>query len=310
MIRQLAQVDLNLLVALDALLQEGSVTKAARRVGISQPAMSNALKRLRKMLDDEILVRSGSTMVPTPRAMELAGPVHDALTTIQQALESRSSFDPGQAKGRFALAGSDYTSLVLLPDLVETLREKAPGMELAVLNLPTELPARALESGEVHLAVGVFREVPGNHVQRALFRDRFVCVTRKGHPRIQGPLDLDTYCDMDHVLISPRGRGPGVVDHFLEREGRRRRVALRVPHFLVAPLVVSRSDMVLTLASRVACRLAEHLELDVHSPPLELPTFTVRMVWHARFQHDPAHRFLRQQVAEAAASVGEAVTCS
>jgi DNA-binding transcriptional LysR family regulator len=306
----LAGVDLNLLVALDALMQEGSVTKAAVRVGVSQPAMSNALKRLRRTFDDELLVRSGSSMVPTPRAMELAGPVHDALATIQQALEARSSFDPATAKGRFKLASSDYAELVLLPELVQALSADAPGMELAVLNLPTELPARALESGEVHLAVGVFREVPGNHVQRALFRDRFVCVTRKDHPALKGGLDLDTYCRLDHMLVSPRGRGPGVVDHFLEREGRKRRVALRVPHFLVAPLVVARSEMVLTLASRVACRLAEVLEMDIHEPPLKLPTFTTRMVWHARYQHDPAHRFLRTRLAEAASSVGEAGACS
>lgn len=307
---RLHELDLNLLFALDALLDEGSVTKAARRVGITQPAMSNALKRLRVALGDEVLVRAGSSMVPTPRAVELAGPVREALGTLQRALDSDSPFDPASATRTFRIASTDYAELVLLPGLVQLLRGRAPSVDLFVQPLEGDIPRSELEAGDLELAVGVFPDPPAGHVQQALFRDRFVCVVREGHPRVpRGGLDLDTYCKLDHILISPRVGGPGVVDHFLAREGRARRIALRVPHFLVAPLVVAKSDMVLTLASRVACQMAPVLGLRILQPPLELPTFTVRQIWHGRFRHDPAHRFLRSQVAEVARDVAEPGAC-
>lgn len=304
---QLSELDLNLLVAFDALLQEGSVTRAARRVGISQPAMSNALKRLRLALEDELLVRAGGGMVPTPRALELHGPVRSALATLHRALNHDATFDPASARRHFRIVSTDYAEMVLLPGIAESLRERAPSVDLTVRPMGPELPG--LAAGQLDLAVGVFRDVPAGHVQQALFRDRFVCVARADHPRLQGGLDLDTYCDLQHVLISASGRGPGVVDHFLEREGRSRRVALRVPHFVVAPMVVARTDMVLTLASRLACRLAPMLNLQVLAPPLELPTFTIRQLWHERYRHDAGHRFLRGLVAEVARSVADPADC-
>lgn len=306
---QLSELDLNLLVAFDALLQEGSVTRAARRVGVSQPAMSNALRRLRTALGDELMVRAGGGMVPTPRALELHGPVRAALATLHRALNHDGRFDPSSAKRAFRIASSDYAEMVLLPGLVEGLRQQAPGVDLTVRAMGGELPRTALSGGGLDLAIGVFRDVPAGHVQQALFRDRFVCVARQDHPALADGLDLDTYCELDHVLISATGRGPGVVDHFLEQQGRSRRVALRVPHFIVAPMVIARTDMVLTLASRLACRLAPMLGLQVLPPPLDLPTFTIRQLWHERYRHDAGHRFLRAQVAAVAQGVADPEDC-
>ena len=307
---RLHELDLNLLFALDALLEEGSVTKAARRVGITQPAMSNALKRLRLALGDELLVRAGSGMVPTPRAVELAGPLREALGTLQRALDSDAQFDPETATRSFRIASTDYAELVLLPELAARLRDRAPSVDLFVRALEGEVPRNDLESGDLDLAVGVFPDPPAGHVQQGLFRDRFVCVVREDHPRVpRGGLDLETYCRLEHILIAPRGEGPGIVDNSLARQGRARRIAVRVPHFLVAPLLVAKSDMVLTLASRVACQMAPVLGLRILQPPLELPTFTIRQIWHGRYRHDPAHRFLRGLVAEVARDVAEPGAC-
>lgn len=300
----LQNVDLNLLVCLDALLEEGSVTRAARRVGLSQPAMSNALGRLRRTIGDPLLVRSSQGMVPTPRALELAGPVREALSTIEKALSETGVFEPATARRRFAVATNDYSEMVLLPRLAGKVSVEAPGVDLSVQVLG-ELPQRALESGDCDLAIGVFRDVPGGFYQQALFRDRFVCAVRKGHPMVGDTLDVDTYVALQHVLISSGSRGPGVVDMALDRIGKERRVALRVPHFVVAPLVLSQTDYVLTLASRVARAFADALQLRLFPPPVELPEFTIRQVWHQRFQHDPAHKWLREAIASIAHEVGE-----
>lgn len=301
-------IDLNLLIAFDALLEEGSVTKAAQRVGLSQPAMSNALRRLRKAIGDELLVRTKAGMVPTPRALELAGPVRDALTTLSRALEDHGRFDPATAERRFTLAANDYAEMVLLPALAQMLAQRAPGVDLRVRILG-DLPGSALESGEIDLAVGAFQDMPGSFRQQGLFRDRFVCVVRPDHPDIQGSLSLDQYTRHPHVLIAPRARGQGVVDHVLAQRGLKRRVAVSVPHFSVAPMLVAQTDHVLTLASRVACAFGAALGLQLLEPPVQLPQFTIRQVWHQRFQQDPAHVWLRGCLAEIAQSIAEPGAC-
>lgn len=304
----LKAIDLNLLLSFDALLDEGSVTRAAKRVGVSQPAMSNALGRLRKSIGDELLVRTKTGMVPTPRALELAGPVREALATLERALEDRGSFDAARAERKFVVATNDYAEMVLLPAMAQHLAVHAPGVDLSVRALG-DLPSSALESGEVDLALGVFQDIPGSLRQQGLFRDRFVCVARKDHPQVQGKLSLEQYADLTHVLISPRGRGPGVVDHVLAQHQLQRRVAVSVPHFSVAPLLVAQTDHVLTLASRVACAFGAALGLQLLEPPLTLPHFTIRQVWHQRFQQDAAHAWLRRCLAEIAKSVAEPGAC-
>jgi DNA-binding transcriptional LysR family regulator len=301
----LGSVDLNLIVALDALLAERSVTRAAARVGITQSAMSHALARLRSLTGDELLARGRDGMVPTLRAEALAAPVRRGLDEIARALAPPEAFDPATAKRRIVVGTTDYGELVLLPRVVARLAKEAPGIDLRVLTLPREL-SETLMTGTVDLAITPLRpadERPDIYGRR-LFDDRFVCVVRKHHPLVGKKLTLARFAAASHALIAPRGTEGGVVDDALARLGLRRRVAVAVPHFLIAPHLVANTDLILTLAGRVADVLARPLGLSVLTPPpeLRLEGFTMSAVWHERTHDDAAQRWLRG-IVEAEASV-------
>jgi DNA-binding transcriptional LysR family regulator len=297
--KALASIDLNLLVALDALLGELSVTRAGQRIGLSQPAMSHALARLRDLLDDELLVRSPEGMRPTERAKELAPRVRSLLETIQRDLLTAGEFDPAADDRRFAVAASDYVGAVLLPELVGLLRERAPRVELRVRPLPPEVPVQALADGDLDLVVGTFRDVPAQVCHDELFREGFACVLPAGAGRRS--LTAEELAAMDHVLVSSPSEGAGPVDAALAERGLTRRIAVYVPHFLTAPAVVARSaDLVVTLPERIARAAAGRLPVAIVAPPFELPRFPVSMIWHTRTSRHPAHRWLRALVAEAA----------
>ena len=290
----LGAVDLNLLVVLDAILAEGSVTRAARRVGLTQPAMSQALARLRKLFDDPLFVRTPRGMVATARAADLASPVRRALAEIDRALASRSTFDPRTAKRAFTLAALDYAELVILPPLLHRLARGAPGIDLRVRALRQVDIEEELETGTVDLGIAVLApgDEPALYGQK-LFGERFVCVARADYPKLGATLSLAEYAALDHALIAPRGRPGSVVDAELAKHGLARRVALVVPHFAVAPLVVARSDLVLTVPHHVARTFVDLLPLRIVPPPLDLPGFDVVQLWHERQQQDPAHVWLR-----------------
>jgi DNA-binding transcriptional LysR family regulator len=257
----LHDIDLNLLVALDALLTERNVTEAADRIGLSQSAMSHALGRLRKLIGDPLLVRTPEGMVPTPRAQALAEPVRQILTQVRRTLQEPLIFEPASARQTFTLAATDYAELLLLPRLMERLATMAPGISLNVLPLGEGVPKAVLESGRLDLALGPFREKPSELHHQTLFHERFVCVVRADHPSVGKQLSLKKFLALSHVLISPRGTVAGVVDHALAAQGLQRHVALSIPHFLVAPLVVAQTDLIVTLAERVARFFAAHLPL-------------------------------------------------
>ncbi|HEY8088844.1 MAG TPA: LysR family transcriptional regulator [Polyangiaceae bacterium] len=302
----LGAVDLNLLHSLDALLVERNVTRAAARVGITQSAMSHALGRLRLLTGDELLVRGPGGMVPTVRAEALSMPVRRALDEVARALAPAAAFDPRTAVTRLCIGTSDYGELVLLPRLVARLAREAPGVDLRVRTLGEDMPA-LLASGSIDLAVAPLMahdERPGIH-GRKLFSDRFVCVVRRGHPLAKKKLTLARFAAASHALIAPRGQEGGFVDDALARLGTRRRVAVAVPHFLIAPHLVASSDLLLTLARRVAAVLAAPLKLAVLAPPpeLSLEGFTMSAVWHDRTHDDPAHRWLREVVLEESARI-------
>jgi DNA-binding transcriptional LysR family regulator len=289
----LGGVDLNLLVALDALLAERSVTRAAARVGLTQPAMSHALARLRTLLDDPLFVRTPGGMVPTPRAEAMEAPIRRALVDIGAAIRDRSAFDPKTAKRAFTIATRDYADLVLLPPLVARLSREAPGVDLHVRTVPDDW-AHALQQGEVDLVVAPLPgKGPSGVLARKLLDERLVCVMRKGHPDAKKPLGLARYLALRHALVAPQGRAGGLVDDVLAQKGLRRRVALRVPSFLVVPFVVARSDLVVTLAERVAVTFAESLDLAVLPPPLELSGFSLHLTWHERRAADAGLSWLR-----------------
>jgi DNA-binding transcriptional LysR family regulator len=296
----LAAIDLNLLVALDALLHEDSVTLAGRRLGLSQPATSHALGRLRELLDDELLVREGRIMRKTELGRELAPQVRRLLSEIEGVLHGRRRFDPKTSRRSFRIAASDYCTAVLLPELIAYVRRVAPGVQIDV-HERGQLPADELARGELDVVLTTTRQIDAPLRGEELFREQFVCVVRKKHPA-RGRLTLRRYVELDHLLVANPGYGPGVVDYELEARGLQRRVALRVPHFLVAPAIVARTDLVLTVPRRVL-DMVDTSHLRIAKPPLPLGEFGVRQVWHRRAERDPGATWLRVQIAACARSV-------
>jgi DNA-binding transcriptional LysR family regulator len=302
----LGAFDLNLLVALDALLAERSVTKAAARIGITQSAASHALSRLRRLTGDELLVRGRDGMVSTMRADVMRAPLRRSLDEITSTLSSPRPFDPRTARLRFFIGTSDYAELVLLPGVIKRLESAAPEVELRVLPVGHD-PAMELATGK--LDVVIMPAQPDDESQgirgRKMFSDRFVCIARGDHPLAKTKaLTMSAFVGCAHALISPWGMEGGYVDDALARLGLRRKVTVAVPHFLVAPYIVASSDLLLTVAERLAHVVAEPLGLVVLPPPrrLDLTGFTVSLLWHERTHEDPARRWVREViVAEATA---------
>jgi DNA-binding transcriptional LysR family regulator len=291
--------DLALLATLDALLQEGSVTKAARRVGLSTPAMSHALARIRERVGDPLLVRAGREMVLTPRAEAMRPKVRSAITQAAQALEPEAPFAPATLERGFVVIASDYVVTVLGVELDALLGREAPRIALRfVVNTPSD--PTVLREGSADLAVGIYGELPPELKTKVLLTDRFVCVVRKDHPAVKKRLTLDEFVAMSHVQIAPRGRAGGYVDGVLAERGLSRRVVRAVPFFLAALRLTAKTDYVLTVSERVAKATAEDFGLRILEPPLELSPYALKQVWHPRWDGDAGHRFLRESLARAA----------
>jgi DNA-binding transcriptional LysR family regulator len=294
----LGAFDLNLLTAFDALWSERSVTRAARRVGLTQSALSHALQRLRAQLDDPLFQPTPGGMMPTARAQALAGPVADALAGVRRALEAPRPFDPRRLERTFTVGTSDYSELVLLPRLLARLEREAPGLSLVVRPVGPRSD-RDLLSGAHDLGITPGGHTDGELRSQELFTERFVCILRKGHPLARKRLTVERFVKLSHVLIAPENVGDAPVDVALRAIGRARRVTVRVPHFLVAPLVVAESDHVLTLPERVVQALGA-ARFSVHAPPIPVPGFAIHQHWHPRNDADPGHRWFRELVAEIA----------
>jgi DNA-binding transcriptional LysR family regulator len=292
-------VDLNLLVVLDALLATRSTTEAGKRLALSQPATSHALARLRDHFQDPLLVRAGRSLVPTPLGESLAPRVAHALAAAGEALKLPAAFDPRRSQRTFQIGAGDYAASALAPQLSRQLSRAAPSADLFIK--PHQELAH-LDAGEVELVLRPPLSTPSSWLRtEELFRDRFVCILRRDHPLARRKLTLDAYCQLGHVLVAPAGNSRrGAVDDALEARGKQRRVAVAVPHFLVAPLVVMKTDYVITLAERVAKTLRPDLGLAIVEPPLELPGFEIVMHWHARHEADAGHGFLREVVRRSA----------
>jgi DNA-binding transcriptional LysR family regulator len=300
--------DLNLLVTLDALLQEENVSRAAARVGLSVPAMSHALARLRTQLADPLLVRAGQKMVPTPRARDLKDRVHALAGEARQLLAPASGEDLRVLDRTFQLKASDQLITVLGPALDRALRD-APHVRVQVT--PTEREeAQLLRDGTIDLSIGVFDYLPYSALPpdlriQQLFEDRFVCVARAGHPSVGKTLTLQQFAALEHVQVVPRGRIGGYVDELLGRHGLSRRIVRVVPYFLAALALVAETDYLLTTSIRLARRMAPKLGLRMVPPPraLGLEPYTVAQLWHPRNDRDAAHRWLREAVASASRTV-------
>jgi DNA-binding transcriptional LysR family regulator len=299
----LAGIDLNLLLALDALLLEENVTRAAARIGLSQPATSHALSRLRELLVDPILVREGGTMRSSALGRRLAPEVRRILAEVEVALFGHHLFDPLSSKRTFRLAANDYCGAVLLPDLVARMRSAAPGTRLDVREQIGPAPIAELARGELDLALGTFLEQAPELTTQVLFEESFVCLVRRGHPAARRQLTLEAYAALDHLLVVSPGYGPGVVDHALSQLGMKRNVAVRVPHFLVAPAIVAKSDLIVTLPARLAVGSAHLDGLLRLVPPLALRAFPVSAAWHPRAESEPALVWLRGVLLAAASTL-------
>lgn len=288
-------LDLNLLVVLDALLAERSVTRAGTRVGLSQPAVSNALGRLRALLGDPLLVRAGSVMRPTPRALELAGPVRQALGTLERALSPAASFDPATSSRVFRLCATEDLEVTLVPRLLERLGAAAPGVDLVMTGGAGDAEA-GLRGGRFDAYLGVWFDIPAALHSHLLRYERFGCIARRGHPAIAGELTLAAYAAAGHVLVTAGERAGRAIDTALTDQGLGRRVVVRTPSLLVAPHIVARTDLIATLPLSVATLFAEGLPLEIYAPPLDTPGLAVHLVWHPRTHDDAPQRWLRQQV--------------
>lgn len=291
-------IDLNLLVAFDALMKERSVTRAGIRIGRTQPAMSAALSRLRGLLNDELFIRSPAGLQPTPRAFDLAEPLGHALTEIQRTLEFTQTFDPTTSTATFSIALSDHPTFRVLPVLLDALRQKAPGITLRIGNFTARDDAiTLLDAGEADLTIGVSPTASGRILTRPLFSEDFVCVLRRDHPATKAPLDLPAFLSLSHLLVSPENDRFGLVDAALAKMGHKRRLAVTLPTMYAAPLVIARSDLIATLMAGVIPASGQADALAVRPPPIDLDPITFTMSWHRRNDVHPAQRWLRDFVA-------------
>jgi LysR family nod box-dependent transcriptional activator len=283
----LAGVDLNLLVALDALLAERSVTRAAERVGLSQPGMSNTLARLRKLFGDPLLVREGLTLVPTPRAESLRQPVADALSLIQHALDDRPGFDPATDPATFTVSCSDYSLLMLIGPLVRRLAAAAPGLTIQVLPRAPD-PVRLLRDGDADLVIEPVEIMPEVTLPSLrLFADRWICCVWAGTTEVGDVMTMETYLRLGHLVYSAvRGHPVSIVDTYLAQAGVSRRIEFTVPE-------------------RAAGHLRRTADVRFLEPPMDLPPITEMLWWNPRRTMDPAHAWLRARIAEIAAELDQ-----
>jgi len=297
--------DLNLLIALDALLQEHSVSRAAARVGLSTPAMSHALARLRDQLGDPLLVRAGQRMVPTPRAADLQARVHALATEALGVLAPAPVTEIAKLERMFRILSTDQLMTVIGPALDRKLRA-APNVSLHVMPPHREESAQ-LRDGTIDLAIGVYDYAPYSDLPtdlriQQLFDDHYVCVVREDHPTVGNSLTLAQYAELDHVQVAVRGPPGGYVDELLAKHGLKRRISRALPYFLAALQLISETDYVMTLSVMLVKRLAGKLPIKSVQPPrsLGLEPYQVSQLWHPRNNRDPAHRWLRDSIAEAA----------
>ena len=306
-------LDLNLLRVFDEVMAERSLTRAARNLSLTQPAVSNALRRLRETLGDELVQRSGQGMAPTPRALSIWPAVRDALHQLQESL-APSTFEPADATSTFVLAMADATAAELMPGLIDILEREARGVAMRVVPLTTRDPRRLLDEQAADLAVGYFPPVLADLTARAqageavgfshlrLYDGEYVCVMRKGHPLAKGTLTLDRFCAARHMLVSFSGRPYGMVDESLASLGRQRQVVLTVNQFFTAGRVVANSNLLTVLPRHFVSVTGIANQLALRRLPFDVSPVHVDAVWHQRSEQEGAHRWLRQAVSRAAAA--------
>jgi DNA-binding transcriptional LysR family regulator len=289
-------IDLNLLIAFESLLDERHVGRAASRIGLSQPALSNAIARLRVRLDDPLFVRTSQGMLPTPRAEQLSGPIRSALSLLRQTLEAPRSFDPNLSAQRFRIAVSDDVELRLAPIFSNAVRSTSLQLQTRRLDGLFVIPESELRKGTLDLAIGYFpdaRTLAPTFVMETLSEERNVVIARRGHPAFRKKLTLERLLKLDHAAVIYRNEPWGLIDNELATRGLRRKLRLALPHTLSVLHAVASSDLVACIQESAASRYGPALGLVSHTEPIGLPPFVLRMVWHRQRSGDPAQLWLR-----------------
>lgn len=292
--------DLNLLPVFVALMEERNVTRAAERLGITQPALSNTLGRLRDTLQDPLFIRERYGVKPTDKAQEIAPVIAAALAQIDDVVLGQQAFDPAKADRLFVVAPNSYVEFVLMPAVVARLRQRAPGIRLRLVPYGNDIADTGVVSGTTAMALGRFVDPPDNLVVQHLMDEGLECVVRAGHPEIHDSLSREQYERLKHVNVLPPGRLRAGLFQALERQGLKREVAVSVTHFLAVPEMIAVTDYCATLPRLICRHLAHDHRLKTVTSPADLGTFPVEMAWHVRYRHDPAHRWLRSLISEIA----------
>ncbi|GGX40141.1 LysR family transcriptional regulator [Saccharospirillum salsuginis] len=310
---QLSRIDMNLLVYLDVLLRERSVTRAADQLGISQPAMSNGLRRLRTLFDDPLLIRTSEGMTPTERAQQLEPMLRTVLQDIERAIQPRTDFDAVGSSRVFRIMVSDYAESTLIPPLLRRLREMAPNIILDLMT-PSDVSFLDVEQGKVDMVINRFDDIPQSFHQTTVWRDDFCCMVSVDNPILDN-FSLKNYLKAQHVWVSKTGYGVGVgvnpsdvqrlgwVDEVLGQLGSKRRITVFTRHYQAAMLLAEQNDLVVTIPSRAALLQSHNDRLAVKAPPFEIPPIQLKMVWSPLLHHDPAHRWMRRLINEVAEEV-------
>ena len=304
----IAKIDLNLLVYLDVLLREGSVTKAANQLSITQPAMSNGLKRLRDLFKDPLLVRTSDGMTPTKRALELQPTIRDVLSKLESSIQPETEFNPETSTRTFRIMASDYAESTLLLELIEELSYKAPNITLDLIT-PSDVTFHDVEQGKVDMAINRFDELPLSFHQKVIWYDQFACVLNKNNPRSEN-FNLDNYLSGQHIWVSKTGFGIGVgidpnevqklgwVDAELTKIGKQRQIRVFTRHYHAALQLAKTQNLIATLPSRAAKIFKDDPDIVVLPPPFDIPPIALKMAWSALLQHDAGHIWLRRLIAD------------
>lgn len=291
------EIDLNLLLVLDAMMKEQSVTAVSRKLSISQPTVSFSLKKLRETLADELFVRTGSGMQPTPRALALAGPIDQIIRIVQDEILHPPAFDPSLSDRRFVINATDIGEMVFLPPLLKALREFAPHASIESVCLDPHDLSQALCDGAVDLAIGYMPELTGSGLYtQLLFEHPFVCLASDAHPLLKNGITLEQYAGAKHISLVGEGHSQRKFEAMIEASGIKRRIVLRSQNFMNIPFIVRDSDLLATVPKVIAAAFAHMQGLAAFWPPFELPAVPIRQYWHQRMHNDAAQVWLRQTV--------------
>lgn len=293
----LKDIDLNLLVVFNYLLTERSVSGAAAKLNLTQPAVSNALKRLRTVTGDELFIRTSKGMEPTPYASLLAEPISYALSTLHETLNQRTSFAPATSQRKFVVAMTDLGEITMLPELMHALKSVAPGITVNTVRNSHDSLGDELEAGHVDLAIGLLPQLKTGFFQQRLFMQKHVCLMRRGHPLDGNPVSKDNFFKHEHVQVVSAGTGHTKIDEIIDNSyAAKRKVRLMVPHFVAVGHIIATTDLIASVPELYARQYAEPFNLTYVNHPLPLPKFGINLFWHAKFHKEPGNQWLRKLI--------------